>query len=83
MTEVHKIDTRGPEVVSELQKLPSYTIGCVNWEEFPYRPEVHFRIGYSDDALAILFEVKVLYGRTAAANFSWRILREKDISTLN
>lgn len=58
MTEVHKIDTRGPEVVSELQKLPSYTIGCVNWEEFPYRPEVNFRIGYSDDALAILFEVK-------------------------
>lgn len=58
MTEAHRIYTRGPEVVSELQKLPSYTIGCVNWEEFPYRPEVNFRIGYSDEDLAILFEVK-------------------------
>ena len=58
MTEAHKIDTSGPEVFSELQKLPSYAIDCVNWEEFPYRPEVSFRLGYSDEAMAILFEVK-------------------------
>ena len=58
MAEVKRINTSGPEVVSELLKLPYNEIGCVNWTEYPYKPSAGFRIGYSDEALAILFEVE-------------------------
>lgn len=58
MLEVHKISTTGSDVVSELRNLPYNALDCVNWEEFPYRPKVGFRIGYSDEALAIMFEVE-------------------------
>ncbi|MFI3327569.1 MAG: carbohydrate-binding family 9-like protein [Rikenellaceae bacterium] len=33
------------------------TIGCVNWKEYPYKPEVLFQMGYSDDCLLLRFEV--------------------------
>lgn len=58
MTEVNKISTNGSEVVSELLRLPYNEIGYVNWNEYPYKPKVGFRIGYSDEAIAILFEVE-------------------------
>jgi hypothetical protein len=42
-------------------------VDCVNWSsEFPYAPEVSFRLAYSDKALAILFEVKEEHVRAAA-----------------
>lgn len=41
-----------------LSGLESHAIGNVNWQEFPYKPTVNFRMACSDKAVAILFEVK-------------------------
>lgn len=40
-----------------LNGLESHSVGCVNWQEFPYRPSVNFRLAHSDKAIAVLFEV--------------------------
>ena len=40
-----------------LEGLDRHSIGCVNWQEFPYRPSVGFHIAHSDKSVAILFEV--------------------------
>lgn len=40
-----------------LSGLESHVIDNVNWQEFPYRPSVNFRMACSDKAVAILFEV--------------------------
>ena len=40
-----------------LNSVESHSIGCVNWQEFPYRPSVNFRLAHSDKAIAVLFEV--------------------------
>ena len=58
MIEAYLINTNSEEVVSELLKLPATKVDCVNWEEFPYKPTVTVRLGYSSSALAILFEVE-------------------------
>ena len=39
-------------------RVPSHQVACVNWAEYPYAPEVTFRIAHSDDALAVMFEVE-------------------------
>lgn len=52
------INTDKTEVVSELFRLPATNIDCVNWKEYPYKPSVTVRLGYSSSALAILFEVE-------------------------
>lgn len=33
-------------------------IGCVNWNEFPYKPEVSFRIACTDKAFMLHYKVK-------------------------
>ena len=45
-------------MVDELFALPGTNIDCVNWMEYPYKPSVTVRLGYSSSALAILFEVE-------------------------
>ena len=45
-------------MVDELFALPAVKVDCVNWEEYPYKPYVTVRLGYSSSALAILFEVE-------------------------
>ena len=40
-----------------LSTLESHAVGCVNWAEFPYAPEVSFRLAYSDKAVAVMFAV--------------------------
>ena len=32
-------------------------ISCVNWNEYPYRPDVQFRIAYTSDAILLHFKV--------------------------
>lgn len=32
-------------------------LACVNWKEYPYAPQVSFRIAYSETSLAILYKV--------------------------
>lgn len=36
----------------------AYLLGCINWAEYPYAPDVTFSIAHSDKALAIFFRVK-------------------------
>ena len=52
------INTDPAKVVDELFKLPAIGVDCVNWKEFPYKPTVTVRLGYSSSAIAILFEVE-------------------------
>jgi len=33
-------------------------IECVNWEKFPYKPDVKFRIAHSNDAILINYQVE-------------------------
>ena len=58
MVQALSINTDPTVVVDELFKLPATKVDCVNWEEFPYKPDVTVRLGYSSSALAILFEVE-------------------------
>lgn len=48
----------------------SHGIGCINWKEFPYAPEVSFNIAYSDKVIAVLFHVKEdhVLGRAMESN---------------
>ena len=47
-------------------RVPSHEVACVNWQEYPYAPEVMFRIAHSDDALAVMFEVEEDHLRAVA-----------------
>ena len=49
-----------------LECTESHAIANVNWKEFPYSPVVNFRLGYSDKALAVMFEVTEDHVRAAA-----------------
>lgn len=51
---------------STLQELQANPIANVNWDEYPYAPEVSFKMAYSDKAVAILFEVKEEHIRAEA-----------------
>ena len=58
MIQALSINTDPTIVVDELFNLPTTKIDCLNWEEYPYKPSVTVRLGYSSSALAILFEVE-------------------------
>lgn len=46
------------ETVSEaLDTCPVHPIEVVNWHEYPYQPDVKFRMGYTNDALHLKFIV--------------------------
>ena len=45
-------------MLETLKAVESHPVSCVNWQEYPYAPEVSFHMAYSDRAIAILFEVK-------------------------
>lgn len=42
-------------------------INTVNWESYPYRPEVEFRIAHTDDAILLHYKVKEASVRAVAA----------------
>lgn len=55
--------------VSELleAQTPRHEISSLNWEDFPYQPEVAFRIGYHNDEIWLKYyikEARVLANRT-------------------
>ena len=54
------------ELRSTLQEIHANPIANVNWSEYPYAPEVSFKMAYSDKAIAILFEVKEDHVRAEA-----------------
>ena len=37
--------------------LESHAVANVNWKEYPYSPAVNFKLGWSDKAIAVMFEV--------------------------
>jgi hypothetical protein len=49
-----------------LQTLEANPIANVNWAEYPYAPEVSFKMACSDKAVAVLFEVKEDHVRAEA-----------------
>jgi len=40
-----------------LDELPAGKVDTVNWKEYPYKPDVSFKMGYSDNALYLKFLV--------------------------
>ena len=66
-TYVNGIETLGDDALRQaLASLESHVIANVNWEEYPYAPEVKFHIAHSNKAVAILFEVSEDHVRAAA-----------------
>ena len=55
-------------LLETLKGLEPHQIANVNWQEYPYSPEVTFRMAYSDKVLAILFEVTEDHVRAQAMN---------------
>jgi hypothetical protein len=56
-----KIDALSPQEIPALldaRKVPFQTIATANWERYPYVPEVHFRMAYTDSALVLHYRVK-------------------------
>ena len=58
MIQAISIKTDPSKVIEELFALPATKVDCVNWTEYPYKPLVTVRLGYSSSAIAILFEVE-------------------------
>ena len=55
---ISSLETLSDEALHQvLAGLESHSVCCVNWQEFPYKPFVTFKIAHSDKAVAILFEV--------------------------
>lgn len=48
-------------------------IGCVNWAEYPYRPDVAFSVARSASHLAVLYHVRGLDLRAAAMEDNGRV----------
>ena len=61
------IESLSDEALREaLSGLEKHEIGCVNWEEYPYKPSAGFHIACSDKAIAVLFEVTEDHVRAVA-----------------
>ena len=45
-------------IYSLTQETEPEQVDCVNWQEYPYAPEVHVNIAYSDKAFVLLYRVK-------------------------
>ena len=68
INKIQGIETLADEALVTTLKdcCPTHKVGCVNWEEFPYTPDVNFRIACSDKALVLMFEVKEDHVRAEA-----------------
>lgn len=58
-TYIPKIENMTKEdALAAMSGSQAYPLACVNWKEYPYAPEVSFKVAHSDKALAIFFTVK-------------------------
>ena len=48
-------------------------VATVNWEEFPYRPSVQFRLAHTDDSLLLHFQVREASVRATAPADNGRV----------
>ena len=46
------------EILQTLQSIGKHKVCCLNWDEYPYAPQVGFHIAFSDKVIALLWEVK-------------------------
>lgn len=46
------------QVSQELSKQPAHKIEQINWDEYPYKPDVEFRIAHNGDNLLLQFTVR-------------------------
>lgn len=56
-----------PALLDE-EKIAFQQIATVNWAEFPYMPEVQFRIAYTHDSILLHYKVKEASVRAVAAH---------------
>ena len=54
-----------PALLDE-EKVAFQPVNTVNWEAFPYRPDVEFRIAHTEDAILLHFKVKEASVRAVA-----------------
>ena len=70
-----EIDSSNPDIIGDyLQRQPAQKINVINWDNYPYCPEVFFRIMYDDEAFYFRFDVNEKYIRARAATnngFVW------------
>lgn len=52
------ISVDGLSVLMDQEKIGFNAIECVNWNSYPYKPNVKFRIAYSDDAILVNYQVE-------------------------
>ena len=52
-------------------------IDCVNWKDYPYRPEVEFRIAHTGDAILLNYRVKEESVRAVAAEDNGRVWEDR------
>ena len=49
------------------EKIPFQLLDTVNWQAFPYKPSVQFRMAHSGDAILLHYKVKEASVRAVAA----------------
>lgn len=52
----------------DAEKIAFQSVDNANWKEFPYVPDVHFRIAYTGDAIVLNYRVKEASVRAVAAH---------------
>ena len=45
-------------ILQTLRSIERHEVGCLNWNEYPYAPQVGFHLAFSDKVIALLWEVK-------------------------
>ncbi|MDO4162912.1 MAG: carbohydrate-binding family 9-like protein [Bacteroides sp.] len=75
---VKKVSAAGLSVDSlpalfDEEKIAFQPIDTVNWEEYPYRPEVQFRIAHTADAFLLHYKVREASVRAAAGCDNGRV----------
>lgn len=60
---IKKITTQGLSVASlsalmDREKIEFNTVGFVNWDSYPYKPKVKFRIAHTDNAILVNYQVE-------------------------
>ena len=64
-----------------LNGIESHSVGCINWQEFPYRPSVNFHIAHSDKAIAVLFEVSEDHVKAVATEDNGPVWEDSCVET--
>mgnify|MGYP002512685292 CR=1 FL=1 len=61
--------------------LESHAIANVNWKEYPYSPAVNFKLGWSDKAIAVMFEVTEAHVKAVAMEDNGHVWEDSCVET--